>query len=222
MNCDDNQHQQTLNRMYRMDETFAVNDLLSQLKTFSAHQHTITENAIKLAEKMRLSKEKSGLIDHLLREYDLSNEEGIALMCLAEGLLRIPDTATIDKLIQDKLNQGDFKKHLHQGQSWLVNAATYSFLFTSKLFSFAKIDTESNWKILKNLTVKFSTPILRPIILRMMKIIGNQFVVGETIQAALKRSTEYAAYHFSFDMLGEAARTWQDADRYFKIGRAHV
>lgn len=216
MHCNDHDHQERLNASYRLDEKQAVNDLLSQLGALQTQEPLIIQNAIALAEKMRIAKTNSGLIDQLLREYDLSSEEGIALMCLAEGLLRIPDSRTMDQFIQDKLSQADFKKHLQGEQPWLLKAATYSLLFTSNLLSFSQINETSPFQMIKKLTQKYSAPVLRPIILRMLKMIGNHFVLGETIQNAIARSHTLTDYAFSFDMLGEAARTHEDAKQYFQ------
>src|SRR5688572_2723472 len=177
-----------------------------------------------------------------LHEYDLSSQEGVLLMCVAEALLRIPDAATADKLIRDKLSQGDWERHVRRGGSLLLNAGTWGMMLTGKLVS---VDLErarnvKDW--FAGLVARAGEPVVRVALRQGMKLMAEQFVMGRTIDEALARSreAEHARYLHSYDMLGEAAFTAADATRYFEayekaidaiaafalrhseIGRAHV
>lgn len=207
----------TITKAYRMDEAEALKNLISEA-TLPAHQLAhIREVAKQLIMETREYKKRQGKIDTLLHQYDLSTEEGIALMCLAEALLRIPDKATMDKFISDKLSTVEWKNHLGSGQSMFVNAATWSLLLTGKIYA-PVLEQPSNLSgPLKRATSRLGVSVIRPIILQMMKAIGKQFVMGQQIEAALKRATklEKTGYRFSYDMLGESARTDDDAKHYY-------
>jgi RHH-type proline utilization regulon transcriptional repressor/proline dehydrogenase/delta 1-pyrroline-5-carboxylate dehydrogenase len=203
---------------YRSDETIRVNDLLKEV-TFSttALQH-IQDRAKQLVQQTRQNRKKRGNLDTFLHEYDLSSDEGIALMCLSEALLRIPDRETIDRLISDKISTADWKEHLSKESSLFVNAATWSLILTGKIFA-PTLQTEKTLSnSLKQLMSRAGGTFIRPIILQGMKIIGKQFVMGRTIEEALKRAKqkESEGYRYSYDMLGEAARTKEDAEKYFQ------
>ena len=144
-----------------------------------------------------------------MREYDLSSEEGVLLMCVAEALLRIPDSATADKLIRDKLGEANWKKHVGASDSLFVNASTWGLMLTGSLVNLAE-DTRSNFVgALKRLVGRAGEPVIRLAVRQAMRIMGHQFVMGRTIKEALDRSAqkENAAYRYSYDMLGEAALT---------------
>ena len=171
---------------------------------------------------------RAGRVQSLMQEYALSSEEGVALMCLAEALLRIPDAATRDALIRDKIGHGDWQQHLGQSGSLFVNAASWGLLLTGKL-----VATHSEGRMLDALTRrvgKGSEPLIRKGVQLAMQMLGEQFVTGETIGQALQRAHEMEAkgFRYSYDMLGEAALTEADAQRYMKayenaihaIGRA--
>ncbi len=207
----------TITNAYRMDEADCIKRLIPAASLTEAELAHITEVATALVIETRHYKQKQGKIDTLLHQYDLSTDEGIALMCLAEALLRIPDKATVDKFISDKLSTVDWKNHLSSGHSLFVNAATWSLLLTGKIYA-PTLDNEQGFaNSLKRGTSKVGVTMIRPIIMQMMKAIGNQFVTGETITAALEQAhlLESKGYRFSYDMLGEAARTADDATRYF-------
>lgn len=203
---------------YRMDETIAVTALLKQAVFPPDMQANITNKAYRLVEETRKRRKEQGGLDALLHEYDLSSEEGIALMCLAEALLRIPDTTTMDRLISDKISTAEWAEHLNKSDSLFVNAATWSLLLTGKIFAPTLDTTQSLSASLKRVISRTGSSIIRPIILQSMKIIGKQFVMGTTIDEALKRAKAYEAtgYRYSYDMLGEAARTAEDAKNYLK------
>jgi len=157
---------------------------------------------------------RAGRVQSLMQEYALSSEEGVALMCLAEALLRIPDAATRDALIRDKIGGGDWQQHLGHSGSLFVNAASWGLLLTGKL-----VATHSEGQMLGAITRlvgKGSEPLIRQGVQLAMQMLGEQFVTGETIDEALQRARTMQAqgFRYSYDMLGEAALTEQDAQRY--------
>lgn len=161
------------------------------------------------------SKGQQGGVEGLVKEYSLSSQEGVALMCLAEALLRIPDTGTRDALIRDKIAGGDWKAHLGDGKTLFVNAATWGLMVTGKLTaSHAEAGLSS---ALTRLIARAGEPVIRRGVDMAMRLMGEQFVTGETIETALKRvrKRETQGFAYSYDMLGEAATTMADADRYF-------
>ncbi|MBO9477555.1 bifunctional proline dehydrogenase/L-glutamate gamma-semialdehyde dehydrogenase PutA [Shimia sp. R11_0] len=165
-----------------------------------------------LVTKIR-SETKPGMMEVFLAEYGLSTNEGVALMCLAEALLRVPDAETIDALIEDKVAPSDWGKHLGQSSSSLVNASTWALMLTGKVMD------ESNAGLigtLRGAVKRLGEPVIRTAVGRAMKEMGRQFVLGETITSAMKRAAdmEEKGYTYSYDMLGEAAKTDADAMRY--------
>src|SRR5690554_1124403 len=157
---------------------------------------------------------KSGLVQGLLQEFSLSSQEGVALMCLAEALLRIPDVATRDALIRDKIRDGNWKEHLGQAPSLFVNAAAWGLMLTGKLVS---THSEAGMSAaLGRLVAKGGEPLVRKGVDLAMRMMGEQFVTGQTIEEALKNATplEARGFRYSYDMLGEAAMTAADARRY--------
>lgn len=208
---------EAIDRAYRQDETECINYLLTQAALPDEAKQTIYKTAEKLVIETRKRRKKLGKLDMFLHEYDLSSEEGIALMCLAEALLRVPDNETIDKLISDKISAADWEEHLTRSDSLFVNAATWSLLLTGKIYAPTLNNQKSLGSSLKKFFSRTGASVIRPIVLQAMKIIGKQFVMGRTIEEALKRAKKYEAlgYRYSYDMLGEAARTAEDAEIYF-------
>ncbi|WP_395006300.1 trifunctional transcriptional regulator/proline dehydrogenase/L-glutamate gamma-semialdehyde dehydrogenase [Undibacterium sp.] len=201
---------------YRRDETDAVAWLLANLQEIPAAKNNIHELAKKLVSSVRQQRTRASGVDALMHEFSLSSEEGVALMCLAEALLRIPDAATKDRLIADKISKGDWRKHLGESPSLFVNAATWGLLVTGKLVS-----TNSDQGLgsaLTRLIAKGGEPLIRKGVDLAMRMLGNQFVTGQTIDEALKnsQSNEARGYRYSYDMLGEAALTMHDAAFYYK------
>ena len=147
-----------------------------------------------------------------LAEYGLSTDEGVALMCLAEALLRVPDADTIDALIEDKIAPSDWGKHMGKSTSSLVNASTWALMLTGKVLD----EEKSPVGALRGAIKRLGEPVIRTAVGRAMKEMGRQFVLGETIESAMKRASgmEAKGYTYSYDMLGEAARTEADASRY--------
>ncbi|MCL4186596.1 MAG: bifunctional proline dehydrogenase/L-glutamate gamma-semialdehyde dehydrogenase PutA [Rhodobacteraceae bacterium] len=154
-----------------------------------------------------------GLMEALLAEYGLSTEEGVALMCLAEALLRVPDPATVDALIEDKIAPSDWGRHLGRSSSPLVNASTWALMLTGRVLEEGEPGIAGR---LRGALRRLGEPVIRAAVGRAMREMGRQFVLGETIAEALARAraAEAEGYRFSYDMLGEAARTEADARRY--------
>ncbi|HGN0867172.1 trifunctional transcriptional regulator/proline dehydrogenase/L-glutamate gamma-semialdehyde dehydrogenase [Providencia sp. PROV188] len=202
---------------YRIPETQAVPMLLQQAELPPEQADAAHKLAYSIAEKLRNQKNgvgRSGLVQGLLQEFSLSSQEGVALMCLAEALLRIPDKATRDALIRDKISTGNWQSHVGQSSSMFVNAATWGLLFTGKLVSThneAKLSTSLNRIISKS-----GEPLVRKGVDMAMRLMGEQFVTGETIAQALAnaRKLEDKGFRYSYDMLGEAALTEKDAQDY--------
>lgn len=204
---------------YRRDETAAVEWLLDQGASPNADAHPL---AHRLVSAVRAKRTRSSGVDALMHEFSLSSEEGVALMCLAEALLRIPDTETADRLIADKISRGDWKKHLGESPSLFVNAATWGLLITGKLVS-SNSETGLG-AALTRMIAKGGEPLIRKGVDLAMRMLGNQFVTGQTIDEALKnsRENETRGYRYSYDMLGEAALTESDADNYYASYEAAI
>lgn len=202
---------------YRRDEAEAVADMLNQAQMTPLEREAAAKLARRLVTQVRENRSKASGVDALMHEFSLSSEEGVALMCLAEALLRIPDTATRNKLIQDKLSGGDWKSHLNNSPSLFVNAAAWGLLITGKLTS-ANTKQQNLGSALTRVVSKGGEPLIRKGVDYAMRLLGKQFVTGQTIEEALKNSKEREkmGYRFSFDMLGEAAMTQADADRYYQ------
>lgn len=203
---------------YRMDETACLENLIQAASLPPASLERISNTARRLVSEVRERRTHKGGLDAFLYEYDLSSSEGIALMCLAEALLRIPDTTTVDNLMRDKITPADWASHIGQSESVFVNAATWGLLLTGKILSNAETSTSRMGSVFKQLIGRSGTPVIRQAVKQAMRVLGRQFVMGETISDALKRARdkEKQGYRFSYDMLGEAACTAADADRYFQ------
>lgn len=207
----------SINNAYRMDELSLITELCDKAGLPSSQTTSIKSRATKLVESMRSLRKKSTGIDSFLTEYSLSSEEGIALMCLAEALLRVPDSATIDDLIKDKLSGGDWRSHKGQSESVFVNATTWALMLTGKILAPEKAENTLS-KALMRLVNRSSEALVRTAVDKAMRIMSKQFVMGRTIKEALTRAkkNEAKGYLYSYDMLGEAALTAADAARYFE------
>ncbi|WP_044177764.1 trifunctional transcriptional regulator/proline dehydrogenase/L-glutamate gamma-semialdehyde dehydrogenase [Phytobacter massiliensis] len=202
---------------WRRPETDAVPMLLEQARLPAAVAQNTQQLALRLAEKLRNQKTASGragMVQSLLQEFSLSSQEGVALMCLAEALLRIPDKATRDALIRDKISNGNWQSHIGRSASLFVNAATWGLLFTGKLVSTHNEASLSH--SLNRIIGKSGEPLIRKGVDMAMRLMGEQFVTGETIAEALAnaRKLEEKGFRYSYDMLGEAALTAADAQAY--------
>jgi len=203
-----------LRRAYRPDEEQAARDRIDQARLSTTETGEAAATARTLVKGVRAHK-PSG-VDAFLHAYDLGSDEGIAMMCLAEALLRIPDAHTADELIADKLAGPDWSEKLGRSDSAFVNAATFSLLLTGKVLEGAQ-DRSDNWKAALGRAVgRLGEPVVRTAVREAMKILGRNFVFGRTIGEALKRAEpeRRKGLSHSFDMLGEAARTYEDAERY--------
>lgn len=205
-----------INNAYRMDELSMISELCDKAALEPQQLTAIKGIAMKLVESVRTQRKKSTGIDSFLTEYALSSDEGIALMCLAEALLRVPDNATIDNLIKDKLAGGDWKSHRGQSESFFVNATTWALMLTGKVLTPEKAESTLT-KTLMKLVNRSSEPVVRAAVDKAMRIMSKQFVMGRTIEEAITRAKkkEDKGYRYSYDMLGEAALTAVDAERYF-------
>ena len=203
------------------DETEHVGELLAVARLSPQDSSIVERTAAGLVERVRTRAESQGVIDAFMREYDLSSEEGVLLMCVAEALLRIPDQATADKLIRDKLGGADWDAHLGKSDSLLVNASSWGLLLTGRMVGLASETRGNAIGALRRLIGRAGEPVIRLAVRQAMKIMGHQFVMGRTINEALTRSRkpENAAYRYSFDMLGEGAFTSADALRYLRAYR---
>jgi RHH-type proline utilization regulon transcriptional repressor/proline dehydrogenase/delta 1-pyrroline-5-carboxylate dehydrogenase len=196
-------------------EDQAVQRLLHALELTGGARHRAVSRAVTLVEGARARRDERPFLDAFLQEFGLSNQEGIALMCIAEALLRIPDDATADRLIAEQLATGDWAAHAGRSESLFVNASTWGLMLTGGILELdpAIKNDAPGW--IRKLTRKAGEPLLRLAVRRAMKIIGGEFVVGRTIEEALERSArEPDVALCSFDMLGEGARTLADAERY--------
>lgn len=172
----------------------------------------IVARAAQLVTDIRNS-DSPGLMEVFLAEYGLSTDEGIALMCLAEALLRVPDAETMDDLIEDKIAPSDWGRHMGKSSSSLVNASTWALMLTGRVLDDR---SKSAAQVLRGAIKRLGEPVIRTAVGRAMKEMGRQFVLGESIDAAMTRARgmEKRGYSYSYDMLGEAARTMDDAKRY--------
>jgi RHH-type proline utilization regulon transcriptional repressor/proline dehydrogenase/delta 1-pyrroline-5-carboxylate dehydrogenase len=206
------------------DETEHVRELLSQARQPDADRAAIQATAADLVRRVRTRAQDQGAIEAFMRQYDLGSEEGVLLMCVAEALLRIPDQDTADKLIRDKLGDADWKKHMGQSDSVLVNASTWGLMLTGHLVDLADETKRDVHNAFKRLIGRVGEPVVRLAVRQAMRIMGHQFVMGRTIGEALARSRkgDNAAYRYSFDMLGEGALTTKDALRYLRAYREAI
>ena len=201
--------------LYSVDEATWLSQLLPLAKPTDAEKQAISDQTAKLVSHVRQNDKAVKMVDSLLLEYSLDTQEGILLMSLAEALIRVPDNATADALIQDKMSVADWKKHLKDNNGFIVNASTWGLMMTGRVVSIDKSTTASGF--LDRMTKKMGEPVIRAAMQKAMRIMGHQFVLGETIEDANRNSQPYRkkGYTYSFDMLGEAAITNKDAEKYF-------
>ncbi|MCZ4338968.1 bifunctional proline dehydrogenase/L-glutamate gamma-semialdehyde dehydrogenase PutA [Shewanella colwelliana] len=204
---------------YIVDEEQYLGELIQLVPASEDEIQRVTQRAHDLVKKVR-QYDKKGLmvgIDAFLQQYSLETQEGIILMCLAEALLRIPDAATADALIEDKLSGAKWDEHLSKSDSTLVNASTWGLMLTGKIVNLDKDIDGKPSSLLNRLVNRMGEPVIRQAMLAAMKIMGKQFVLGRTVKEALKNSVDKRklGYTHSYDMLGEAALTSKDAQKYF-------
>ena len=194
------------------DETAVVEALIATAALDAGARTRIAAAGAELVRRIR-SSARPGLMEVFLAEYGLSTDEGVALMCLAEALLRVPDALTMDALIEDKIAPSDWGRHLGHSSSSLVNASTWALMLTGRVLDEGEPGVAGH---LRAAIKRLGEPVIRTAVGRAMKEMGRQFVLGETIEAAMRRAQgmEAKGYSYSYDMLGEAARTGADAARY--------
>jgi RHH-type proline utilization regulon transcriptional repressor/proline dehydrogenase/delta 1-pyrroline-5-carboxylate dehydrogenase len=216
LNLSHDQLLQELSKNYSVDEETWVKRLIAIADPASKEMLEINATARPLIEKTRKSTKGAHIVDKLLQEYSLSDEDGITLMCLSEALLRVPDAATRNALIKDKLTAADWKTHLDSDNSLFVNASTWGLLIAGRFVKSGAVNHGDASTGLQKLLYKCGASTLRGAMKVAMQIIGEYFVLGRTIQEASKRSIPFCndGCKYSFDMLGEAAHTRKDAERY--------
>jgi RHH-type proline utilization regulon transcriptional repressor/proline dehydrogenase/delta 1-pyrroline-5-carboxylate dehydrogenase len=202
--------------LYNVDEADWLTQLLPLAKPSTSMLKTTTDKATALIKAVREDDEASSMIDSLLLEYSLDTKEGILLMCLAEALMRVPDGETADAFIRDRLSSADWNSHLKNSDSFFVNASTWGLMLTGKVVGMNEKEDGSPANLMNRMVNRLSEPVIRKAMYQAMKIMGHQFVLGRSIKEALSRGKSYRdkGYSYSFDMLGEAALTQEDADKY--------
>jgi RHH-type transcriptional regulator, proline utilization regulon repressor / proline dehydrogenase / delta 1-pyrroline-5-carboxylate dehydrogenase len=198
---------------YAPDDRVLAARLLGSAKLGAERELRIDRTATRLIEAIRTNDDPLGGVEDMLREFALSTKEGLALMVLAEALLRVPDASTADQFIEDKLGQGDFVHHETRSSAFLVNASAWALGMSARVIQ----PGETPQGTIGRLTKRLGAPAVRTATRQAMRLMGNHFVLGETIEAALARAQPHSAHppRYSFDMLGEGARTAADAERYF-------
>jgi len=215
---------QRIDRVFHADEAECVAGLLGLLELPEAAGQRVTQRTRDLVEAVRRARAKQGALEAFMQEYDLSSEEGVVLMCLAEALLRIPDADTAERLIADKLLAADWESHLGRSSSMFVNASTWGLMLTGKLVELGSGTRKDFRTALGRLINRSGEPLVRTAIRQAMRIMGFQYVMGRDITEALERAGKKSnqVYRYSFDMLGEAALTAPDAERYLAAYAAGI
>jgi RHH-type proline utilization regulon transcriptional repressor/proline dehydrogenase/delta 1-pyrroline-5-carboxylate dehydrogenase len=201
-----------------IDEKRLLDRLIERALFSEDERRRTAETARRLVYSARANQGKHAGVDAFMREYGLTSEEGVILLCLAEALLRIPDTETADELIADKIAGGDWDRHLGHSDSLFVNASTWALLLTGRIVKLREAQGANPLNALKRLVARSGEPVIRQAVRQSVKVLGDQFVLGRSIQEAVARAQDYQkeGYLFSYDMLGEAAKTEKDAEVYFE------
>jgi len=199
------------------DEKSTVDALLAASEMTPEQHAKVRTQAIALVQNCRQKSHKAGTLNAFLQEFDLSNNEGIALMCLAEALLRVPDEETASRLIAEKIQSGDWGAHQGKSGSRFVNASVCGLMLTGRVVRLDEDVTEDTPSWMRHLVSSLGEPVVRQAVLQAMRIMGGQYVLGRTIDAGLKKGAAHnpPGTQFSFDMLGEGARTADDAQRHY-------
>ena len=204
-----------IRNLHMADERIILKELTEKHGLSECDRKQISTQAAVLISQIRKTG-NPGLMEVFLAEYGLSTDEGIALMCLAESLLRVPDAETIDELIEDKIAPSSWGEHLGKSSSSLVNTSTWALMLTGKVLK--DPETQGLRKTLHGAIKRLGEPVIRTVVRRAMKEMGHQFVLGRNIEEAIKRGSdqEKKGFTYSYDMLGEAALTAHDADSFFE------
>jgi RHH-type proline utilization regulon transcriptional repressor/proline dehydrogenase/delta 1-pyrroline-5-carboxylate dehydrogenase len=205
-----------ISSVYLADENRIARQRIAEARLTPAEAAATHGFAEQLVTRIRKEGARRGGVDAFMQEYSLSGPEGVALMCLAEALLRVPDSETADRLIRDKVGSADWASHRNKSDSLFVNASTFALMLTGRI---VRLDETAKWDfegIIRKLIARSGEPVIRQAVMYAMRVLGQQFVLGRTIAEAQKeaRRLEAEGYRFSFDMLGEAAYTAHDAKRY--------
>jgi RHH-type proline utilization regulon transcriptional repressor/proline dehydrogenase/delta 1-pyrroline-5-carboxylate dehydrogenase len=205
-----------INPRYLAEEQTLVRDLADRARLDTTATRAVGTRSLALVQAVRNARGSGGALDAFLREYSLASREGVILMCLAEALLRIPDGETADRLIADKIPTGAWDEHLGDSDSLLVNASTWGLMLTGRVVSLDRNEVGEARSWYGKIAAKLGEPVARAALKQAMRILGHQFVMGRDIESALTRAAgkEERDYRYSFDMLGEAALTRADAERY--------
>ena len=209
------QRRQAIRENYLADEYEVIHRLIADANLSQAEREAFSARAAELVRSVR-SSARPTIMEKFLAEYGLTTKEGVALMCLAEALLRVPDTLTIHDLIEDKITSGNWGAHVGKASSSLINTTTIALLMTSNLLKDS--ERQSVGETLRKLVKRLGEPVVRKVAAQAMKEMGRQFVLGRDIEEAQDRARSYMerGYTYSYDMLGEAARTDADAERYYR------
>ncbi len=213
-----------INGDFLAEEERVVRALARAARFDEAEAAEVHRIAGRLVEAVRAAPASKSGLDAFLRQYDLSSQEGVILMCLAEALLRIPDDETADRLIADKLRAGDWASHLGDSQSLFVNASTWGLMLTGRIVRLDPGDVAAPAGAMARVVGRMGEPVVRTAMRQAMRIMGHQFVMGRSIAEALDNSLrgDNRRYRYTFDMLGEAALTGADAERYFESYRGAI
>jgi RHH-type transcriptional regulator, proline utilization regulon repressor / proline dehydrogenase / delta 1-pyrroline-5-carboxylate dehydrogenase len=209
---------ENIRQKYLADEETCINALLPYARASSQHSNNIEVMATSLIKTIQIQENSASGLQAFLNHYDLSSHEGVVLMCVAEALLRIPDSETMDALISDKISSANWAMHIGESHSLFVNASTWALMLTGQSLKPNKTALKHPQRYIRKIFARMEEPVVRTVIKSAMRIMAFQFVMGRTISEALKRShsNENLNYRYSFDMLGEAAITTADTDRYEK------
>jgi RHH-type transcriptional regulator, proline utilization regulon repressor / proline dehydrogenase / delta 1-pyrroline-5-carboxylate dehydrogenase len=209
-----------INQAYLADEDEILEGLVTQLGAYDPVR--VGDCAKTLVNAIRAKKGRLSPIETFLREYQLNSQEGIVLMGIAEALLRIPDADTQDRFLREKLIHADWQRHVQHSDSLLVNLSSHALSFTRQFEEHVLLAEQHWFPVFDKVLSRLGAPLIRSALKQGMHYLSEQFVFAETIQAAVERSEQESAYRYSFDMLGEAALTSEDADRYFQSYHAAI
>jgi RHH-type proline utilization regulon transcriptional repressor/proline dehydrogenase/delta 1-pyrroline-5-carboxylate dehydrogenase len=219
-----NKQRQAISEAYLADEDGLLERLLARAKMTGAEETSSMALARELVSRLRALQPHARGIDAFTQEYALSSDEGVMLMCLAEALLRVPDAETQDRLIRDKLAGQDWERHLGRSHSPFVNASTWALMLTGRIVEARDVSRWDFDAIWRRVAARLGEPVIRQAVISAVRLLGQHFVLGRTVEEALEKSREGAArgFRFSYDMLGEAAVTRADAARYLERYRDAV
>jgi RHH-type proline utilization regulon transcriptional repressor/proline dehydrogenase/delta 1-pyrroline-5-carboxylate dehydrogenase len=213
-----NGRRQAISEAYLADEDEALDRLVQKARMTPGEEAATSALARELIARVRAQRPFASGVDAFTQEYALASDEGVMLMCLAEALLRVPDADTQDRLIRDKLAGQDWERHLGRSHSTFVNASTWALMLTGRIVEARDVSRWDFDAIWRNLAARLGEPLIRQAVISAVKLLGQHFVLGRTIEEALEKSQDAArrGFRFSFDMLGEAAMTRADAKRYLE------